>query len=89
MNSSITIQSITQPLRKLLEKAKNNIDVIDFTKHSPKVIPIDVTPNTNVKKLFQFQNGEEHIRRVRMPDASYFPQVLESIVMTQDSCFYS
>lgn len=29
----VSAQSITQPLRKLLEKAKESIDVIDFTKH--------------------------------------------------------
>ena len=29
----VSAQAIAQPLRKLLEKAKENIDVIDFTKH--------------------------------------------------------
>ena len=37
--------------------------------------------------MFQFHHGEEHIRRVRMPDASYFPQVVENILVTWDSCF--
>ena len=51
INDHPRVQSIAQPLRKLLEKAKKSIDVIDFTKQSKRVSDTFLSANFAINWL--------------------------------------